>query len=126
MGYHISEVAQKGPDGGVDIIAYTDPLGAQQPRILVQVKHKPETSIPPAEIQQLAGAMKRPSDVGIFATSGNFSSNAKKEARNSGQHIELIDFGRLIDLWQEHYQDLSDEQKNILPLHPIYFLGSNE
>ena len=91
MGYHISEVAQKGPDGGVDIIAYTDPLGAQQPRILVQVKHKPETSIPPAEIQQLAGAMKRPSDVGIFATSGNFSSNAKKEARNSGQHIELIE-----------------------------------
>jgi len=45
MGYHTPFIAPKGKDGGIDITAYLDPLGAQTPRIKVQVKHKPETAI---------------------------------------------------------------------------------
>ncbi len=126
MGYHISEVAKRGPDGGIDIIAYNDPLGTTQPRIIVQVKHKPTSNISSDEIQKLAGTLKRTSDVGIFVTSGDFSKPAEKEARNSREHIELIGFDRLVALWTEYYDELDDEQKNMLPLHPVYFLGSNE
>lgn len=126
MGYHISEIAEKGPDGGVDIIAYTDPLGTKLPRIIVQVKHRPNDAIPADQIQKLAGTLKRNTDVGIFVTSGSFSKPARKEARESREHIELIDFERLMELWQQYYAKLNDEQKNLLPLHPIYFLGSNE
>lgn len=126
MGYHISHVAEKGPDGGIDIIAYTDPLGTSQPRIIVQVKHKPATSISPDEIQKLSGALKRNTDVGIFVTSGDFTKNSIKEAVNSREHVELINFDRLVELWIEYYPKMTDEQKNMLPLKPIYFLGSNE
>ncbi len=126
MGYHISEVAKRGPDGGIDIIAYNDPLGTTQPRIIVQVKHKPTSTISSDEIQKLAGTLKRASDVGIFVTSGDFSKPAEKEARNSREHIELIGFDRFVNLWTEYYTKLNDEQKNMLPLHPIYFLGSND
>lgn len=126
MGYHISEVAKRGPDGGIDIIAYNDPLGTTQPRIIVQVKHRPSSSISSDEIQKLAGTLKRTSDVGIFVTSGDFSKPAEKEARNSREHIELIGFDRLVSLWTEYYSKLDDEQKNMLPLQPIYFLGSND
>lgn len=126
MGYHISEIAEKGPDGGIDIIAYTDPLGTKLPRIIVQVKHRPNDAIPADHIQKLAGTLKRNTDVGIFVTSGSFSKPARKEARESREHIELIDFDRLVDLWQQYYTKLSDEQKNLLPLQAIYFLGSNE
>lgn len=126
MGYHISEIAKRGPDGGIDIIAYNDPLGTTQPRIIVQVKHKPTTNISSDEIQKLAGTLKRATDVGIFVTSGDFSKPAEKEARNSREHIELIGFDRFVSLWTEYYYKLNDEQKNMLPLHPIYFLGSNE
>lgn len=126
MGYHISDIAQRGPDGGIDIIAYTDPLGTKQPRIIVQVKHRPESSVSSDEVQKLSGTLKRNSDVGIFVTSGQFSKPATKEARNSREHIELIDFDRFISLWTEYYHELTDIQKNMLPLHPIYFLGSNE
>ncbi len=126
MGYHISDIAQRGPDGGIDIIAYTDPLGTKQPRIIVQVKHRPNDSISSDEIQKLSGTLKRNTDVGIFVTSGQFSKPAIKEARDSREHIELIDFERLISLWVEYYSKMDDEQKNILPLHPIYFLGSND
>jgi len=126
MGYYISEIAKRGPDGGIDIIAYNDPLGTTQPRIIVQVKHKPNTNISSDEIQKLAGTLKRTSDVGIFVTSGDFSKPAEKEARNSREHIELIGFNRFVSLWTDYYIKLNDEQKNMMPLHAIYFLGSNE
>ena len=126
MGYHISDIAKRGPDGGIDIIAYTDPLGTKQPRIIVQVKHRPNDSVSSDEIQKLAGTLKRSTDVGIFVTSSQFSKPAMKESRDSREHIELIDFNRFISLWVEYYPKMTDEQKNSLPLHPIYFLGSNE
>jgi restriction system protein len=126
MGYYISDVAQRGPDGGIDIIAYTDPLGTKQPRIIVQVKHRPEKSVSSDQIQKLSGTLKRNTDVGIFVTSGQFSKPAIKEARDSREHIELIDYDRFISLWQEYYNKMADEQKNMLPLHPIFFLGNND
>ena len=126
MGYHIAEIAERGPDGGIDIVAYTDPLGTKLPRIIVQVKHRPNDAIALDQIQKLAGTLKRNTDVGIFVTSGSFSKPARKEARESREHIELIDFERFMELWQQYYAKLPDEQKNLLPLHPIYFLGSNE
>ena len=126
MGYHISHVSPKGKDGGIDIIAYTDPLGTKQPRIIVQVKHRTTSSVPADDIRGLIGTLKRESDVGIFVTSGDFSQPAKNEARLSGKHIELIDFDRFIELWMTNYDKMKDEYKNMLPLQPIYFLGSNE
>jgi len=126
MGYHISHISPKGRDGGIDIIAYTDPLGVKPPRIIVQVKHRPESKISSDDIQRLAGTMKRSSDVGIFVTSGEFSSYSINEARTTDKHIELIDFERFLNLWQHYYTKMTDDEKNKLPLHPIYFLGSNE
>lgn len=126
MGYYISHVAPKGKDGGIDVIAYNDPLGTKPPRIMVQVKHRPESKVPSDDIQKLIGAMPRNSDVGIFVTSGEFSGPAVVQARQSGKHIELIDFDRFIDLWKQHYHKMDDEQKYLLPLHPIYFLGNTD
>lgn len=126
MGYYTPFVAPKGPDGGVDIVAYQDPLGTKSPRIKVQVKHRPDAKIPLGDIKSLIGSMNKDGDVGLFVTSGVFTSESEKFARSSHIHIKLINFDDLIDLWQEFYPKLSDEEKNLLPLHPIYFLGSNE
>jgi restriction system protein len=43
MGYHVSWVAPPGRDRGIDILAYTDPLGAEGPRIKVQVRRRNDT-----------------------------------------------------------------------------------
>ena len=40
MGYHVAWVSPPGPDKGIDVIAHTDPLGIQGPRIKVQVKRR--------------------------------------------------------------------------------------
>lgn len=126
MGYHTPFISPKGKDGGLDIIAYLDPLGVQSPRIKVQVKHRPQASISVDEIRSLIGLLNKDGDIGLFITSGRFTSEAEKFSRDSHIHVKLLDFENFIFLWQENYHKLTDEDKNLLPLHPIYFLGSNE
>jgi restriction system protein len=122
MGYYTPFVAPKGKDGGVDIIAYKDPLGTTIPRIQVQIKHRMDNVTSVKEIRELMGLLQKEGDVGIFVSSGGFSSDAKTTARTSNVHIELIDLNRFIELWQSFYSKLSDQDKNLLPLKPIYFL----
>jgi len=47
-------------------------------------------------------------------------------ATNAKMHIELIDEDRLIELWQSFYPKMSDEDKAMLPLTPVYFLAPTE
>ncbi|MCV6639560.1 restriction endonuclease [Candidatus Albibeggiatoa sp. nov. NOAA] len=122
MGYYTPFIAPKGKDGGLDVIAYRDPLGTVTPRMKVQIKHR-ETSATVQEIRQLMGLLQREGDVGIFVSTGGFTADAKATARNSHVHVELIDFDRFIGLWQDFYEKLPDEDKKRLPLTPIYFLG---
>jgi len=110
----------------IDIIAYQDPLGAKTPRIKVQVKHHPESSIPLKDIHSLIGLLNKEGDIGLFVTSGRFSRPAEKAAKDSHLHVRLLDFNDLIALWKQFYNKLSDVEKNFLPLQPIYFLGTKE
>lgn len=122
MGYFTPFVAPKGKDGGVDIMAYRDPLGTQAPRIKVQIKHRGGPT-PVAEVRQLMGLLQKDGDVGIFFSSGGFTPDSKATARGSHVHVELIDLERFIDLWRQFYEKLSDEDKAMLPLTPVYFIA---
>ena len=125
MGYYTPFIAPKGKDGGIDIIAYVDPLGAQTPRIKVQVKHKPDTAIGASDIRALLGVLRQ-GDIALFVTSGTFSPDAKNTGTSSREFIRLIDGDEFIEMWQEYYDKMSDDDKNMLPLKRIAFLGSNE
>jgi restriction system protein len=70
--------------------------------------------------------LNKDGDVGLFVTSGRFTSDSERYSRESHVHVELIDFEKFMTLWQEHYTRMADEDKNKLPLHPIWFLGVNE
>jgi restriction system protein len=120
MGYYTPFVAPQGKDGGIDVLAYRDPLGTMSPRIKVQIKHR-ESATSVQELRQLMGLLHKDGDVGMFVSSGGFTSDAKSTARGSAVHVELVDLDRFIELWQEFYPKLSDEDKAALPLVPIYF-----
>nr|WP_320192694.1 Mrr restriction system protein [uncultured Desulfobacter sp.] len=126
MGYYTPFISPKGKDGGIDVIAFQDPLGANAPRIKVQVKHRPDAAIPVDEIRSLLGLLNKDGDIGLFVTSGRFTSDAERFARDSHIHVKLIDGDTFISLWKDFYSKLSDEEKNFLPLQPVYFLGTNE
>lgn len=125
MDYHVAWVAPPGKDRGVDIIAYTDPLGATTPRIKVQVKHRDQST----NVEGLRAFMSvlGTDDLGLFVASGGFTSDAKEEARTQERRkITLIDLENLFDLWVEHYSKLTQEARQRLPLKPIYFLAPVE
>lgn len=120
MSYYTPFVAPKGKDGGIDVIAYQDPLGAVSPRIKVQIKHR-EAAASVQEIRELMGLLQKEGDIGMFVSSGGFTSDSKVTARTSHVHVELIDLDRFIALWQEFYPKLIDEDKDRLRLRPIFF-----
>ena len=126
MGYHTDFISERGKDGGIDIIAYQDELGIKTPRIKVQVKHYPTNPIAVDPIRSLKGLLNPGEEVGLFVTSGTFSSESRRFAREATIHIKLIDGEDLVELWQKNYDKLTDEEKNMLPLRAVYFLGTNE
>lgn len=125
MGYHVPFVAAPGPDGGVDLLAYKDPLGTTAPRIKVQVKHR-ESKVAAKDVRELEGLLRKEGDIGLIVSSGGFSSEAERELRSSNKHIETMDLQRVITLWQEHYDSLSQSGKALLPLVKVFFLAPAE
>src|SRR5437588_6637894 len=81
MQYHVVWVAPPGPDRGIDMIAYTDPLGTTNPRIKVQVKRQTGTKITVDGVRSFM-AVLGDQDVGIFISAGGFTSEAEREARS--------------------------------------------
>jgi restriction system protein len=123
MSYHVDWVSPPGRDQGIDVIAYNDPLGTSVPRIKVQVKRQPETKINVDGLRSFM-AVLGDQDVGIFISSGGFTSEAEREARaQEKRRMTLIDLDRLVALWIEHYGDLADMDRQRLPLEPVYFLS---
>lgn len=122
MGYHISWIAPPGKDGGIDILAWNDPLGTRPPRIKVQVKRE----VSAIGVQDLRSfmALLGSEDVGIFVNVGGFTKDAEGTARTQeSRQVTLINLERLFELWIEHSAKLDEEARDRLPLKPIYFLA---
>lgn len=125
MGYHVSWEAPPGPDKGIDILAHTDPLGAKNPRIKVQVKRQ-ASSVDVGGLRSFL-AVLGDQDVGIFVCTGGFTSAAESEARTQEKRkITLLDMEKLFDLWVQHYSKLAESDKRLLPLKPVYYLAGLE
>lgn len=122
MGYHIAWISPPGPDKGIDILAHNDPLGTSAPRIKVQVKRRADK----VNVDGLRAfmALLGEQDVGIFVCTGGFTSDAQFEARTKEtRKLTLIDLEKLVDLWIEHYEKVSESDKRLLPLKPIHYLA---
>lgn len=120
MGYYTPAVSIRDTKGGVDLLAYRDPLGMIAPRMQVQIKHR-DDAVSVQEILRLIGTVAKDGDAGVFISTGGFTSEAKAVASSSRARIELMDADRVIDLWQEFYPKLSAEDKKLMPLVPINF-----
>jgi restriction system protein len=125
MDYHVAWVAPPGKDGGVDVLAFTDPLGTKPPRVKVQVKRQ-ERKVDVEGLRSFM-ALLGEEDVGLFVNTGGFTRDAQEEARTQEKRrISLLDLERLFDLWVEHYAKLDDAARRRMPLKPIYFMAPAE
>ncbi|SRR6266496_2921495 len=124
MGYHVAWVAPPGPDRGIDVIAFSDPLGIRGPRIKVQVKRTDRIQV--REIRSFMSVLAE-GDVGIFVSTGGFTKDSEDEARNQERRrIMLLDLRRLFDLWVEHYDRIPELARQFLPLKRLHFLAPTD
>lgn len=123
MGYHVVWISPKGQDGGLDLLAQSDPLGVKGPRIKGQVK-RVAAKVSEEELRSFLSLVDD-GDVGVFIALSGFTKNASDLSRRSSRRITLIDGDQLFDLWVEHYDELEDDGQQLLPVKPIYFLDSD-
>lgn len=122
MGFHIYFEAPPGPDGGLDIIAFADPLGSKPPRLKVQVKRE-AGAMSPDQVRSFMSLIGD-GEVGIFVNVGGFSKNTHEEVRKQmTRHVTLLDDEGFFELWVKHYSALEDAYKEKMPIRPIYFLA---
>ena len=118
MGYR-TRVSPPGPDRGVDVLASPDGLGLQEPRIKVEVKHRPNSSMGSQEIRSFLGSL-RSGDRGLFVSTGGFTKEAKYEAERATIPITLIDLQELAQLVTDHYENFDSRGRALLPLIKIF------
>ena len=124
MGYHVAWVAPPGPDKGLDVLAFSDPLGVEGPRLKVQVKRSDRMTV--KEIRSFL-SMLSDGDVGLFVSAGGFTKDAEDETRHQERRrAMLLDLRRFFDLWVEHYDKIAESYRRLLPLRPVYFLAPLE
>lgn len=117
MGYR-SEVTQKAGDHGVDVMAGRGALGLDPPILKVQVKSG-HGNVGEPDLLKLNGAIEQAQgERGVVVSLGGFTPQALKWAQGK-QWFQLIGPGELVDLALEHYDRLSPEHRENLPLRPV-------
>lgn len=119
MGYK-TIVSPQGADRGKDIIASPDGLGLEDPVIIVEVKHRKNTSMGSQQIRSFKGALKK-TNRGIYVSTGGFTTDAKYEAERSEIPIILMDLDRLVKFIIQYYDNFDNDARSLIPLTKIYW-----
>lgn len=120
MGYHVPFVAPKGKDGGVDVIAYFDPLGASGSILKVQVKRYSLDNLVAVDVvRSILGVSHNA--IPIIVTTGRFSEQARAEARLN--NVRLIDGVEFVQLWIRYFDQMCEEDRALMPIRPYYFIN---
>ena len=118
MGYK-TRVSSPGPDRGVDIFASPDGLGLSEPRIFVEVKHRPNVRIGSQDVRSFLGGRQQ-GDRCLYVSVGGFTREAEYEADRSQIPIRLIAMSQLRELLVEYYEALDSDTRDLVPLKMVY------
>jgi restriction system protein len=123
---YLTRVSPPGPDGGVDILAGTGPMGFGEPRLCVQVKSSPS----PADVNVLRGLQgvlqNFHAEQGLLVCWGGFKPTVIQEARQSFFTIRLWDSGELLDMILKNHGRFSSDLQAELPLKRIWAIVQDE
>lgn len=118
MGYK-TRVSPSGSDRGKDIVASPDGLGFEDPRIVVEVKHR-TAAMGSQEIRSFLGG-RHDNDKGLYVSTGGFTKEARYEAERGRIPVALMDMDDLVRLLLEHYERMDKESQRLVPLRRLYW-----
>ena len=118
MGYK-TRISPSGSDRGKDIIASPDGLGFEDPRIVVEVKHR-SAAMGSQEIRSFLGG-RHANDKGLYVSTGGFSKDARYEAERAQIPLTLMDLDDLVNALLEHYEKMDVDMQRLIPLRKIYW-----
>jgi restriction system protein len=118
LGYR-TIVSPAGPDRGKDIIASRDGFGFEQPRIVVEVKHRKGQMGAP-EIRAFLGG-RHAEDRGLYVSTGGFSREAYFEAERAATVTHLMTLDGLARALIENYETVDERGRTLLPLTKLYW-----
>ncbi|GKV70594.1 restriction endonuclease [Sporosarcina sp. NCCP-2716] len=116
----VTHPSDPGPDGGVDILVGSGPMGFDAPRICVQVKSS-DTTADVVVFRNLLGTLDAfGATQGLLVSWGGFNRAVLTEARRNFFKVRLWDAGDLIEALQRNYPRLPGWLKAELPLKQIW------
>lgn len=121
MGYRTT-ISPRGSDRGVDIFASPDGLGLEEPRIFVEVKNRPTTSMGAQEIRSFLGG-RSARDKCLYVSTGGFTKDARYEGDRANIPIMLLGLVDLRKLFLEYYEKMDEEARSLIPLKRVYVLA---
>ena len=116
MGYK-TQVSPAGADRGKDIIASPDGFGFENPRIIVEVKHRRE-QMGSQQIRSFIGGRHK-DDRGLYVSTGGFTKDARYEADRSTIPLTLWTLDDLVRALIENYEQVDIETKLLVPLKKL-------
>jgi len=117
MGYK-TQVSPAGADRGKDIIASPDGFGFENPRIVVEVKHR-KAQMGSQELRSFIGGRHK-DDRGLYVSTGGFTKEARYEADRSTIPLTLWSLDDLVRALISNYDQVDIETKLLVPLKRTY------
>lgn len=111
-------VSPQGADRGKDILASPDGFGFQEPRIVVEVKHRVRERMSSQAIRSFLGG-RHARDKGLFVSTGGFTTDALYEAERASIPLTLLDFDGLVAAILANYARFDEESRQLLPLRTV-------
>ncbi|MEX1166034.1 MAG: restriction endonuclease, partial [Hydrogenophaga sp.] len=118
MGYK-TRISPSGSDRGKDIVASPDGLGFEDPRIVVEVKHR-ANAMGSQEIRSFLGG-RHDNDKGLYVSTGGFTKDARYEAERGRIPVTLMDLDDFVKSLLEHYEAMDVEMQRLIPLRKVYW-----
>jgi restriction system protein len=123
---YMTYVSPEGPDGGVDILAGSGPLGFTAPRLCVEVKSG-AAPIDRPTVDKLLGAVRKfQAQEALFVSWGGFKPNVQKELASQFFCMRLWSRKDLLEQLFLNYDRLDADLRAELPLKRIWTLAAQE
>ncbi|SHT65275.1 restriction endonuclease [Mycobacteroides abscessus subsp. abscessus] len=113
-----TQVSPPGSDLGRDILASPDGFGFEQPRIVVEVKHRKD-SMGSQEIRSFLGGRHK-DDRGLYVSTGGFTKDARYEADRSSVPLTLWTLEELTKALLDNYDQTDARTRSLVSLRTFY------